>query len=350
MNKYFVVIGLAGFAGLVYLLAPMLTPFVAGALVAYLADPLVDRLEALGLQRLSAVLVVFGLLILIVGLVLLLVVPLLEDQIASFVDGLPSYSRWFQATAVPWLQKTLGLRLRFSNLEQLTGMLTAHWQQAGGVASTALSYLTHSGAVVASWLINLLLIPVVVFYLLRDWDVMMALIRDLLPLRWRDSVVGLAREADEVLSAVFRGQFMVMAALGTIYSVGLWLVGVNLGLLIGMFAGLISFIPYAGATVGIVLASVVALAQFGEFGPVLWVWVVFGVGQALEGMWLTPTLVGNRIGLHPVAVIFAVLAGGQLFGFLGVLLALPLASVAMVLLRHAHELYKESDLYGEESG
>lgn len=328
----------------------MLTPFVAGALVAYLADPLADRLEALGLKRLSAVLVVFGLLILIVGLVLLLVVPLLEDQIASFVDGLPSYSRWFQATAVPWLQKTLGLRLRFSNLEQLAGMLTAHWQQAGGVASTALSYLTHSGAVVASWLINLLLIPVVVFYLLRDWDVMMALIRDLLPLRWRDSVVGLAKEADEVLSAVFRGQFMVMAALGTLYSVGLWLVGVNLGLLIGMFAGLISFIPYAGATTGIVLASLVALAQFGEFGPVLWVWVVFGVGQALEGMWLTPTLVGNRIGLHPVAVIFAVLAGGQLFGFLGVLLALPLASVAMVLLRHVHELYKESDLYGQGEG
>jgi predicted PurR-regulated permease PerM len=335
---------------LIYLLAPMLTPFVAGALVAYLADPLADRLEALGLKRLSAVLVVFGLLILIVGLVLLLVVPLLEDQIASFVDGLPSYSRWFQATAVPWLQKTLGLRLRFSNLEQLAGMLTAHWQQAGGVASTALSYLTHSGAVVASWLINLLLIPVVVFYLLRDWDVMMALIRDLLPLRWRDSVVGLAKEADEVLSAVFRGQFMVMAALGTLYSVGLWLVGVNLGLLIGMFAGLISFIPYAGATTGIVLASLVALAQFGEFGPVLWVWVVFGVGQALEGMWLTPTLVGNRIGLHPVAVIFAVLAGGQLFGFLGVLLALPLASVAMVLLRHVHELYKESDLYGQGEG
>ncbi|MGZ8216115.1 AI-2E family transporter [Methylomagnum sp.] len=347
MNKYFVAAGLAAFAGLVYLLAPMLTPFVAGALVAYLADPLVDRLEALGLKRLSAVLLVFGLLILIVGLMLLLVVPLLEDQIASFIDELPAYARWFQTAVVPWLQKHLGVRLRLVNLDQLTGMLSAHWQQAGGIATTALSYLTHSGAVVVSWLINLLLIPVVVFYLLRDWDVMIGLIRDLLPLRWRTSVVELAKESDEVLSSVFRGQFMVMAALGTIYSLGLWLVGVNLGLLIGMFAGLVSFIPYAGATTGIVLASVVALAQFGEFGPVLWVWAVFGVGQTLEGMWLTPTLVGNRIGLHPVAVIFAVLAGGQLFGFLGVLLALPLASVVMVLLRHAHELYKESDLYSD---
>lgn len=347
MNKYLIVAGVAGFGGLIYLLAPILTPFVAGALVAYLADPLADRLENLGLKRLTAVIAVFAFIVVIIGLMLFLVVPLLEDQITRFIDELPAYSRWFQATVIPWIQKHLGIRLRIVNLEQMAGMISSHWQQAGGVATTVLSSLSHSGAVLIAWLINLALIPVVVFYLLRDWDVMVRRIHDLLPLRWAPVAARLAAEADEVLSAVFRGQIMVMIALGTLYSVGLWLVGLNLGLLIGLFAGLISFIPYAGSITGVVLASIVALAQFGELWPVVSVLMVFGVGQMLEGMWLTPWLIGNRIGLHPVAVIFAVLAGGQLFGFLGVMLALPIASVAMVLLRHAHGLYKESDLYGK---
>jgi predicted PurR-regulated permease PerM len=347
MNKCLTVAGIAALGALIYLLAPMLTPFVAGALIAYLADPLADRLESLGFKRLAAVLVVFALIILIVGLILLLVIPLLEEQITDFIDQLPVYSRWFQATVVPWVQKHLGIRIRLVNLEQMVGMLSAHWQQAGGAAAVVLSYLSSSGAVVVSWLINLALIPVVVFYMLRDWDVMIRHIRDLLPLRWLADVEKLASEADEVLGAVFRGQFMVMIALGTIYSFGLWLVGLNLGLLIGMFAGLISFIPYAGSIVGLVIASLAAFAQFGGFGPVVWVWIVFATGQMLEGMWLTPWLVGNSIGLHPVAVIFAVLAGGQLFGFLGILLALPVASVVMVLLRHVRTVYKGSDLYGE---
>jgi predicted PurR-regulated permease PerM len=347
MNKYLILAGIVCVGGLIYLLAPILTPFVAGALIAYLADPLADRLENLGLRRLTAVVVVFSLIILIIGSMLLLVVPLLEDQITRFIDELPAYSRWFQATVAPWMQKHLGIRLRVMNLEQMAGMISSHWQQAGGVATTMLSSLSHSGAVLIAWLINLALIPVVVFYLLRDWDVMVQKIHDLLPLRWAPVASGLAAEVDEVLGAVFRGQIMVMIALGTIYSIGLWLVGLNLGLLIGLFAGLISFIPYAGSITGIVLASTVALAQFGELWPVVSVLMVFGVGQMMEGMWLTPWLIGNRIGLHPVAVIFAVLAGGQLFGFLGVMLALPLASVVMVLLRHAHGLYKESDLYGK---
>jgi predicted PurR-regulated permease PerM len=346
MHKWLMLAAIAAPVGLLYLLAPVLTPFVAGALLAYLADPLADRLEERGLGRLSAVILVFGLLILVVGLVLLLVVPVLVEQVSHLVDALPSYARGLQNAAGPWVQKHLGIRLRLSNLDQLADMLSAHWQQAGGLASTVFASLTHSGAVAVSWLLNLVLIPVVVFYLLRDWDVLVRRVHDLLPRRWAGRAGKLAGEVDEVLSAVFRGQLLVMLALAGIYSVGLWLVGLNLGLLIGLLAGLISFIPYAGSITGMVVASVAALAQFGEVEAVLWVLAVFAVGQTLEGMWLTPRLIGQRIGLHPVAVIFAVLAGGQLFGFLGVMLALPLASVVMVLVRHIHDLYKESDLYG----
>jgi predicted PurR-regulated permease PerM len=205
--------------------------------------------------------------------------------------------------------------------------------------------LSHSGAVVISWLMNLVLIPVVIFYLLGDWDQIVARVHDLLPRCWTPVVTVLAEESDEVLSAVFRGQFAVMAAFGAIYSIGLWLAGLDLGLLIGMFSGLIGFIPYAGAISGVVAASVAALAQFEDLWSLVPVLAVFGVGQMLEGIWLTPWLIGNRIGLHPVAAIFAVLAGGQWFGFLGVLLALPAASVIMVLVRHIYGFYKMSELY-----
>lgn len=346
MNQCLMIAGLALAGGLIYLLAPVLTPFVAGALLAYLGDPLADRLESRGLTRLSAVIVVFGLMVFAVGLLLLLVIPVMAEQLSNLIDALPAYFRWFQNIAAPWIQKQFGIRLRLSNLEQLAGMLSSHWQQAGGVASAVFASLTHSGAVVISWLLNLVLIPVVVFYLLRDWDELVRRVHDLLPRSWAGRIGRLAAEADQVLSAVFRGQLMVMLALGGIYSLGLWLVGLNLGLLVGMLAGLISFIPYAGSISGVLIASIMAFVQFGELHSVLWVLAVFGVGQTLEGMWLTPWLIGDRIGLHPVAVIFAVLAGGQLFGFLGVMLALPLASVIMVLLRHIHDLYKESDLYG----
>jgi predicted PurR-regulated permease PerM len=344
-NKCVVVAGILGVGWLIYLLAPILMPFVAGALIAYLSDPLADRLEALGLKRQNAVIVVFAVIIFAIGLVLLLIIPMLEEQISRFIDNLPAYSRWFKTSVIPWVQKHLGIRIKFADLEQIAGILSMHWQQAGGVATTVLSSLSHSGVVVISWLMNLVLIPVVIFYLLRDWDGIVARVHDLLPRRWAPIIAILAEESDEVLSAVFRGQFAVMASLGTIYSVGLWLAGLDLALLIGMFSGLISFIPYAGSISGVVAASIAALAQFGDLWSVVPVLAVFGIGQMLEGVWLTPWLIGNKIGLHPVAVIFAVLAGGQLFGFLGVLLALPAASVIMVLVRHIHGFYRMSDLY-----
>lgn len=209
-----------------------------------------------------------------------------------------------------------------------------------------LSHATASGLALMAWLANMVLIPVVGFYLLRDWDRMMAKLRGLLPRQREPQVMGLAGECHEVLGAFVRGQLMVMLALGVIYSAGLMLVGLELGLLIGMLAGLAAIVPYMGFVIGIGAALVAGLFQFaGDLYPMLGIVAVFMVGQALEGMVLTPLLVGDRIGLHPVAVIFAILAGGELFGFTGVLLALPVAAVIMVLLRHVHDLYKESEMY-----
>lgn len=338
----------AGSAWLVYLLAPVLMPFAFAVMLAYLGDPLTDKLETYRLSRTNAVLVVFSGMTLVFVLVLLLLVPLLESQVENFLTSLPAYVAWLNESVVPWLQRRFHLGIRPVNLSQIVNLVKGHWEQAGGIAATLMSSVSHSGGVIAEWLMNLLLIPVVTFYLLRDWDGLIVKVHDLLPRRVAPTASKLAREVDTVLSAFVRGQFYVMLALGCIYSIGLWMTGLDLALLIGMLAGLVSFVPYLGSIVGIVTACIAALVQFHELMQLVPVVIVFIVGQSLEGMVLTPMLVGDKIGLHPVAVMFAVLAGGQLFGFLGILLALPVASVIMVLLRHVHDLYRYSDFYGRQ--
>jgi predicted PurR-regulated permease PerM len=269
----------------------------------------------------------------------------LEYQVEHFVSSLPAYVEWLNETVIPWTQRRFHLGIRPINLNQIISLVKSHWEQAGGIAATVMSSVSHSGGVIAEWLMNLLLIPVVTFYLLRDWDGLVVKVHDLLPRRIAPTAAKLAAEVDTVLAAFVRGQLYVMLALGCIYSIGLWMTGLDLALLIGMLAGLVSFVPYLGAIVGIVMACVAALVQFHELMQLVPVAIVFIIGQSLEGMVLTPMLVGDKIGLHPVAVMFAVLAGGQLFGFLGILLALPVASVIMVLLRHVHDLYRYSDFY-----
>ena len=332
---------------LVYMLSPVLMPFAFAAMLAYLGDPLTDKLETYGLSRIKAVLVVFTLLTLVLALTLLLLIPQLEYQVERFLSSLPAYADWLNQTVIPWAQHRFHLKIRAIASNEIISIVKNHWQNAGGIAATIMTSVSHSSAVIMVWLMNLLLIPVITFYLLRDWDKLVAKIHDLLPRRIAPTAAKLAAEVNTVLAAFVRGQFYVMLALGCIYSIGLWLSGLDLALLIGMVAGLVSFVPYLGAVVGIVMACVAALVQFHEFIYLLPVAVVFMIGQALEGMLLTPLLVGDKIGLHPVAVIFAVMAGGQLFGFLGVLLALPIASVIMVLLRHIHDLYRDSDFYSK---
>ncbi len=331
--------------GLLYLLAPVLTPFLLAVLLAYLGDPLIDRLEARKLSRSWAVTLVFGAIILGLLLLLLLLIPLSAHQFKGLMHKLPAYIDWFQTSVVPWLSETLGFDPALFDLSQLRDKLLAYAQEIGDLAGGLLESLRASSIVVFAWIANLVLVPVVTFYLLRDWDLLVARVHELLPRRIEPTVSKLARESDEVIGAFLRGQFIVMSALGIMYSVGLAIIGLEFSLLIGMVAGLVSFVPYLGLIVGILAASIAALLQFHSFISLIPVLIVFGVCQFISDFFLTPLLVGDRIGLHPVAVMFAVLAGGHLFGFLGILLALPVAAVMVVLLRHAQDEYLKSGLY-----
>ena len=322
-----------------------------GALLGWLGDPLVDRLQRRGHSRNFGVGVVFGLMVLVVVVAMLVLVPMLERQVSTLVQAGPEYRDWFMVTALPWLEARTGLDLLgWLDSERVYEWIRTHWQQAGGVASAVFGYLSRSGMALVALVANVVLLPILTFYFLRDWDLLVERVASLVPRDHIGTVSRLARESNEVLAAFLRGQIVVMIALGTIYAVGLQLVGLKLGLLIGMVAGLISFIPYLGATTGVVLAVVAALVQAQGFDLqlLLLVGVVFVVGQMLESYVLTPRIVGDKIGLHPMAVIFAIMAGGQLFGFLGMLMALPVAAVANVLLRYAKDRYRQSDLYTGE--
>ena len=340
--QWLILIGIVGFV--IWLLAPVLMPFVVAALFAYLGDPLVDRLER-WMSRSFAVSLVFFVMIIIVVAIVLILVPFIERQISNFLTQLPTWITWFQTTAKPWLEGHFGISPDVLDTQKIIDMLQEHWSEAGGFAKTVLTQVSKSGLTLVGWILNIVMVPVVAFYLLRDWDILVERIHALVPRSIEPIVARLSRESDDVLGAFLRGQLSVMVALGVFYGVGLSLVGLSVGPLIGMIAGLISFVPYLGAITGVVMAVIAALVQYHDWAHVVFVLIVFAVGQTLEGYVLVPKLVGDRIGLHPVAVIFAVLAGGELFGFLGVLLALPVASVVMVLLRYAHERYTASDLY-----
>ncbi|HXD38911.1 MAG TPA: AI-2E family transporter [Rhodanobacter sp.] len=334
-------------AWLIWLLAPVLMPFAVAAMLAYLGDPLADRLERLGLKRMWAATVVFVVLLLAVGGVLLLLIPLIARQVENLIENLPHYGDWAQHVAWPWLRNRLHLDPNTFDSDRLLEAIKAHIGSIGTVTATVLGRVSRSGIGIVMWLTNLVLIPVVAFYLLRDWDRLVATIDRMLPRSIQPTIAHLARESDIILGAFVRGQLLVMLALGVFYGAGLGVVGLTVGPLIGMVAGLLSFVPYLGFIIGFVAAIVAVLVQYGDWLHVLLVCGVFVLGQLLEGYVLVPKLVGDKIGLHPVAVIFAVLAGGYLFGFLGVLLALPAASVIMVLLRYLLERYRMSELYNE---
>jgi predicted PurR-regulated permease PerM len=328
----------------IWLLAPVLMPFAIAAMLAYLGDPLANRLQRLGLGRTLSVSIVFVVLILVIVATLLLLVPLIARQIENLVENFPRYVEWARNVAMPWLQTKLHLDPNAFDTDRLMAQIKEHIGSIGTVLGT----LSRSGFGVVMWLTNLVLIPVVWFYLLRDWDRLVVWVDRMLPRSIEPTVAHLAREADAVLGAFVRGQLLVMLALAIYYGVALTLVGISVGPLIGMVAGLLSFVPYLGFITGFVAAIIASLVQHGDWTHLLMVIGVFVVGQLLEGYVLVPRLVGEKIGLHPVAVIFAVLAGGYLFGFLGVLLALPAASVILVLLRYLAQRYKQSDLYTEE--
>lgn len=329
---------------LLWWLTPILAPFVVGAGIAYLGDPTADRLERLGLSRTASVAIVFSGIVLVLLILLLLLAPMLYEQSVALIHNLPVWVNWILQTGLPKLgiHPPAGSSLDAAGLQQI---VSEHWSEAGGVVKTVWGRVSASGMAFLTMAANLLMIPIVSFYLMRDWDRLVAWIAALIPPRMLPRATRFAREADEVLGSFIRGQLLVMAALAAVYSIGLTLTGLKLGLIIGVIAGLLSFVPYLGFTVGFGAALIAMLVQTHEWLPLIWICLVFGLGQVLESAVLTPILVGDKIGMHPVTVIFAVMAGGQLFGFIGVLVALPVSAVLAVALRHAKEEWLLSPLY-----
>jgi len=344
-------LGIAGLlALLVWGLAPVMLPFVLAAILAYVLHPLVERLagqrqgRTWKVPRVLAVLLVSVFACLAAAALLLLLVPVLLQGLEELRKQLPGLGELIQEHLVPWLRR-LGLGLPFgpegwrafakehlgANSEQLL-LATLASARIGGSALVAL----------AGYLV---LVPVVLFYLLMDWPRLMAMGMELVPPRVREAVAAFATEADAVLGQYLRGQLLVMGVLAVYYSGSLLLLGFQLAIPVGVFTGLAVFVPFVGFALGLILALVAALLQFGSWYGVAAVAVVYGVGQVVESVYLTPRLLGERIGLHPVAVIFALLAFGHLLGFIGVLLALPLSAVAVVAIRRIRAAYLGSSLY-----
>lgn len=344
--NWMIAIALTGW--LLYLLAPVLTPFVASALLAYIGDPLADRLQRLKLPRTLAVVAVFLLTFLLLALLVVLVGPLIQTQIAALFQALPDIA---QRAEEVWLPHIAGwLNLDLGDDVGLSAFLARYSDMAGSWATTALVSLTKSGGVVAAAVLSLFLVPILTFYLLRDWDTILAHLAALIPSAQRRTVVSLAKQTDQVLGGFLRGQLLVMLALAIIYSVGLRIVGIQFALAIGVVSGLVSFVPYLGFIFGIGLASLTVVLEPDPVWHLVGVVATFTIAQLLEGSLLTPKLVGDRIGLHPVIIIFAVAAGGQLFGFFGILLALPAASVLSVLVRFAFHRYLKEHSDGLAEG
>lgn len=339
----------AFFVYVLYLLAPILTPFLAAAVIAYICDPLVDKLSKSGLNKFrlgrtsATAIVMAGIFIVIIGLVLILV-PLLQKQSFLIAERLPGLIDHIRSHTEPWLQSKFGISFSIDSAS-IQQVISKNWKTTGDILGEVLKTAGTQGLAFIGILANLFLLPVVLFYLLRDWDVLVGNIGQLIPREWIGKATALAHEIDAVVAEFLRGQLSVMAALCVFYSVGLWLVGLDMALSIGVIAGLLSFVPYLGFALAFTLAVLLALLQFTSLSQVLPVLLVFGIGQVVESMILTPLLVGDRIGLHPVLVILALLAGGHLFGFTGVLLALPISAAIAVGLRHTKKSYLKSDAY-----
>jgi phosphoribosylaminoimidazole-succinocarboxamide synthase len=342
LNLPWLTLALLLFAGLLIdWLSPILTPFLAGALLAYMFDPLADRFERWGLARGAAtalVIIVVG--VALVGLVLI-ILPIFQGQFTELSARLPGTLDLLRERLLPWLSRTLGIDIHI-DLAALKTWLTDKATQNG---AAWLPTIKTGALALVGILANLLLIPVVMFYLLKDWDLLVARVARFAPRPWLPTVTRIASAMDGVVGEFLRGQLSVMVVLALYYGVALWLLGIDYALPIGLITGVLSFVPFLGFALGVILALLVTLLQFGDFAHLLWIGGVYLLGQVLESYVFTPRLVGERVGLHPVAVIFALAAFGQLFGFVGVLLAVPLSAVLLVGLREVRTVYEQSALY-----
>lgn len=344
----------AVFIVLIYLLGPILSPFLIAAIFAYICNPMVDQISTwqvpiwkntrFSFNRTLASAIVMVMLFLIILALLLVIVPLFQREIVKVIEQSPQYIAKIRSSLEPWILKHFGVSLNI-DAGQLQKMLSSNWKSASTmVGDIMLSIGSHSAAVIG-WVVNLLLIPLVLFYMLRDWHSMIQHISTLIPRKFYAKSTLIASQIDAVLAEFLRGQLTVMLVMSAFYAIGLWMAGLELALPIGVLSGLLGFVPYLGIGIGMLLAVFSGLLEFNTLSELIPVLVVFGLGQIIESYWLTPNLVGDRIGLHPVVVIFALLAGGQLFGFTGVLLALPASAAIAVALRHVRTSYLDSGLY-----
>lgn len=333
-QKFWMLLGIIVLLCLVYYLAPAIIPFALGLILAYILNPLVSGMKRLGFPRWLSISLIFLIGFVLFFLCIGLLIPLLETQIWMLLNNLPHILSWIQEkTAIDF------------DLGSLSKSLMLHIRSQQNIVGHVWSFLTNSTFLLIELAINIILIPIVAIYTLRDWDKLRENMASLFPRSYRHEIMHLLHECGEVLGAFFRGQLLVMIALGIIYSIGLAIIGLDLSLVIGIGAGLLSVVPYLGFSIGFLISIIDVIVKYHDWLHILYVCIVFAVGHIAENYILLPWLVGDRIGLHPVAVIFAVIAGGVLFSFVGVLLALPVAAVIMVLLRHLHKHYVHSSYY-----
>ncbi|HEY8355778.1 MAG TPA: AI-2E family transporter [Methylophilaceae bacterium] len=349
LPDYRIILLTAGFLLVFYLLLPIMGPFLFAAILAYICKPVVDRISdyrigKLTLGRTAATLITILLLFAAALLLILIIAPMLQKEIVLMMQRVPDMIDLLRNRLEPWLLQYFGLTLQI-DVGQLKQILAQHWQAASDLITPILVSISKNGLAIVLWLINLLLVPVVLFYMLRDWHGMIGRVEQLIPRSWHERSVLIAQEIDAVLAEFLRGQLSVMLMMTLFYAIGLWLVGLDLALPVALVAGMLGFVPYLGVGIGLLMALMAAALQFSTPVEVLPVLAVFAAAQLVEGFVLTPWLVGDRIGLHPLAVIFVLLAGGQLFGFTGILLALPVGAALAVGLRHARQYYLASATY-----
>ncbi len=337
-------LGLALVVVVIYLLSGVLLPFLVAGALAYLFAPLVTKLVAWRFPRVVAVIAVLLIVLSSFVFVVLLIVPLLQHEVALIAERVPTALSWLERSLLPRVAQLLGSDVVW-DLDYLKSQAGAQMPAIKSALMSVLGSVSSSGLALIGAIAKLVLIPVILFYLLLDWPLIVARGTELIPRPLLPKLSNIAKECDDVLASFVRGQVSVMLCLAIYYSIGLWIVGLDVALAVGMITGLLCFVPYLGFSLGLLLGVLSGLLQFDDIKSIIAIAAVFAGGQVLEGMVLQPLLLGNRIGLHPVAVIFAILAGGELFGFTGVLLALPTAAVIVVLLRHIHDRYQSSTLY-----
>jgi predicted PurR-regulated permease PerM len=333
---------------LLYLLGPILTPFVAGIVLAYILNPGVERLARLKIgkwqiPRTVASLIVMVLVTLALVALVLILVPVLQKEAAALQKQLPALLDKVSLNLVPWLKETFGISVRF-DAASIREMLAERLGDQD-IAGRVLASLKTGGLAVIGIVGVLILLPVVLFYVLVDWHDLVERAQQLIPRAYIKQVTSWFAEVDELLAQFLRGQLSVMLVLAVYYAAALAIAGFDAALPIGLLTGLLIFIPYLGFALGLLLALSAALLQFGDLYGLIAVAIIYGLGQVVESFFLTPRLVGEKIGLHPLAVIFSLMAFGQLFGFVGVFIALPVTAALMVALRHLHAAYIASDFY-----